>query len=82
MNDRYLKGAGVIMILIATGGIILSVMLVFGAFQTDKIWKAALMLFGALELLITAAFAAGVGKIFIRGLPPIPENDEEYDDVE
>ena len=59
MNDRYLKGAGVIMILIAAGGIILSVMLVFGAFQTDKIWKAALMLFGALNFLLQQRLLRG-----------------------
>ena len=74
-NEKTEKFTGVILLLLSIGGIFISGKLCYGAFQADKIWKSALMLFGALELFVTAIFFVGVGRAFIHGIPQIENED-------
>ena len=79
--DRRLKVGGILLYLMAIGGVILASMLAYSAFHAEKIWWAALMIFGALELLITSIFTFMVGRVFIYGLDD-SDLHEEYDDIE
>ena len=74
-SEKSSKLSGVILLFLAVGVLIISAKLCYGAFHTDKIWKMALMLFGALEFFITAIFFVGVGRAFIHGIPPMENED-------
>ena len=75
--EKRLKLAGILLYLIAIGGVILASMLAYSATHAEKIWWAALMIFGAIELFITSIFTFLVGKVFIYGLDYTQEEIEE-----